>query len=130
VDVSDALFLLWLRAGLSMPRLPSAQAVNNNIQLDVASAYLDLLAVHGLIAINVDTLFRAEQMLKFARDAEQAGVAKTTWDVNRARTEVDLRRQERLDLVGGPRRCPLAWLVFCCSGRPSIYCRLTRPWYP
>src|SRR5262245_24248225 len=100
VDVADALFMPLVARQLTAAESASAQAVNNNIQLDVASAYLDLLQVHGLLAINADTLGRAEQMLKFAVDADQAGVAKATWDVNRARTEVNLRRQERLDLQG------------------------------
>jgi outer membrane protein TolC len=69
-------------------------------QLDAVLAYLDLVQAHAQLAINADTLARAEQMLKYAQDAQASQLAKTAGDVNRARTEVFLRRQERADLQG------------------------------
>src|SRR5262249_32506192 len=76
----------------------SARATANNVQLDVAFAYLDLLQVHATLALNADTLARNPEMLRRAEAAERAGLAKTTADANRARTEVNLRRQEAFDL--------------------------------
>jgi outer membrane protein TolC len=77
-----------------------SRAVSNEIQLEVASAYMDLLRVYGALAINADTLARAQEMLNSAEAGEAAGKSKTPADINRARTEVDLRRQERIDIQG------------------------------
>lgn len=63
-----------------------------------AAAYLDLLREYGALGINADTLARAEQMLERAGVADKAGLSKTAGDINRARTEVELRRQERITL--------------------------------
>ena len=43
---------------------------------------------------------RSEQMLKFAKAADEAGLSKTKADLNRAATDVYLRKQERNDLQG------------------------------
>src|SRR5262249_15563070 len=61
--------------------------------------YLDLLRVHGALAINAETLANAETMLRLARAGEKEGLAKPA-DANRAAVEVELRRQEREDLKG------------------------------
>jgi hypothetical protein len=55
---------------------------------------------HLQLAINAETLFNAEEMLDKAEAAQAAGLGKTPADAPRARTEVDLRRQERIDLEG------------------------------
>src|SRR5262249_14688432 len=78
----------------------ASQAVNDNVQLEVALTYLDLLQVYAGQAVNADTLARAEEMLRSAEAADRAGLGKTPADVNRARTEVNLRRTERTDLKG------------------------------
>ncbi len=100
VELADALFLPLVARQLTRAEAAGAQAVSNNTQLEVASAYLDLLAVHALLAINADTLARAEQMAKYARVALQSGLAKTGGDLNRAETEADQRRAERRELQG------------------------------
>jgi outer membrane protein TolC len=71
-----------------------------NIQLDAAIAYFDLLQVYGAVAINTDTLGRAEQMLNRAVAADKAGLSRTKADLNRAETEVSVRRQEAIVLRG------------------------------
>jgi outer membrane protein TolC len=76
----------------------SARAVNSDVQLDVALAYFDLQQVYGEYAIFTDALARAEEMLRNAESAEQAGLSKSTADINRARTEVDFRRQRQIEL--------------------------------
>src|SRR5262249_26328239 len=47
-----------------------------------------------------DTIARAEDMLKSAEAGEAAGKSKTPADINRARAEVDLRKEERIDIEG------------------------------
>jgi outer membrane protein TolC len=100
VDVSEALYLpLVARQGVRAAGA-QAQATANNIQLDVALAYLDLLEVHALQVINADILDRTEQILKAAEAGAKSGINKTAADVNRAATEVNLRREESIVLRG------------------------------
>jgi outer membrane protein TolC len=100
VDLADALYLpLVARRGVQSAAARS-RAVANDIQLEVALAYLDLLELHGLLAINADILARAEQVLRAAEAGAKAGLNKTTADINRAATEVYLRQQERIVLRG------------------------------
>jgi outer membrane protein TolC len=100
VDLSDALYLpLVARQGV---RAANAQAlaVGNATQLDVALAYLDLVELHAALAINADILDRTEQILKSAEAGAKSGINKTAADVNRASTEVNLRREEGIVLRG------------------------------
>lgn len=100
VETSDALFGPLIARRLVAAERASARATTNNVQLDVASTYLDLLSVNAARAINSDTLARAGEMLRLAQAAERAGLNKTAADVPRAQTEVNLRRQESIDLQG------------------------------
>lgn len=99
-DTPNLLFGPLIARGLMDAREAAARAVADNVQLDVASSYLDLLRVYGQMAINADTLSRAEQMLRNAEQADQAGLGKSPADTPRARSEVALRREERIDLIG------------------------------
>jgi outer membrane protein TolC len=100
VETADALFLPLIARRLTAAEAAAARATLVNVQLDVASTYLDLLSVTAARAINADTLARAEEMLRLAEAADATGVNKTPADVPRARTEVGLRRQEAIDLQG------------------------------
>ncbi len=97
-NTSELLFGRLAAQRLSEAAQADARAVTSNVQLDVALAYLDLLRVYGEIAIFADALARAEEMLHNAESAEKAGLSKTTADINRARTEVDLRREREFQL--------------------------------
>jgi outer membrane protein TolC len=99
-DTPNLLFAPLIARRLSDAQAAAAQAVNDDIQLDVVSAYLDLLRVFAQLAINADTLSRAEEMLRNAEQADKAGLGKTPADATRARSEVALRRAERIDLRG------------------------------
>jgi outer membrane protein TolC len=100
VDSSEAYFLPLVARRLAQAETARAQEVTNRVQLDVALAYLDLVEVYGRLAVNADTLARAEQMERAAESGDKAGLNRTTADINRAATEVQLRRQERIDLRG------------------------------
>jgi outer membrane protein TolC len=78
----------------------AAQAVTNRVQLDVVMAYLDLLHVHGQLAINADTLAHATEILRAAEAAAEGKIGQTKADLPRARSEIALRQQERADLIG------------------------------
>ncbi|MBN9517343.1 TolC family protein [bacterium] len=97
-DLGDALYGPLVARRVVRAEEARSVAVGNAVQYEAASAYLDLLEAHGLLAVNARTLFRAEQMLTAAEAGAKAGVNKTVADVNRAATEVSLRRQEALVL--------------------------------
>lgn len=100
VDTGEAYFGPLVARRLADAQRAQARAVNDDVQLDVALAYLDLFRVYAQLAINADTLAHAEEMRRNAESAERAGLGKTPADVTRARTEVELRRQDRIDLQG------------------------------
>ena len=56
VSSSDGLFAPLIARRLAAAQAAASQAVNNNIQLNVALAYLDLLQSYGQLAINADIL--------------------------------------------------------------------------
>jgi outer membrane protein TolC len=100
VDVGDALFLPLVARRVVRATESRSRAVANAVQLDVALTYLDVLELRALLAVNSDTLNKAEQVLQAAEAFARAGTGKTAADVNRAATEVNLRRQERTVLRG------------------------------
>jgi outer membrane protein TolC len=100
VETADALFAPLIARRLTSAEAAAARATSNNVQLDVASVYLDLLATTAARAINADTQNRANEMLRIAIAADRAGLNKTAADVPRAQTEVSLRKQEGIDLQG------------------------------
>ncbi len=74
-----------------------AQAVTFNVQLEVALAYLGMMHWYGAAAIDTEVIAKAEQMLQDAETAMRSGVSKTTADANRARTELEALRAERIN---------------------------------
>lgn len=96
VDLGDVLFLPLVARRVAQATGARSQAVTNDVQLETALAYIDLLELHALLAINADILAKTEQIYQAARTGEKAGISKTAADVNRTATELELRRQERL----------------------------------
>jgi outer membrane protein TolC len=99
-QVGDALFGPRIRRNLVAAEAARARVVVNNVQLDVALTYLDLLRGYAALAVNAETLKKAEQMQSYAVAAERQGLGKTTADAPRAETEVRLRREERFQFIG------------------------------
>ncbi len=97
LELAEAIFQPLIARRLTTAAGHEARAADNSAQLEAALAYLELLQAHAARAINEDTLARAEQMLRYAKSADEAGLAKTRADVNRAQAEVYLRQQERID---------------------------------
>jgi len=125
-DTSDAVFLPRIARRQVEAESEAARATTLGQQLEVALAYLDLLAVYGQLAINTETLANAEQMLRHAESAALAGKSKTSSDAQRALTEVEVRRQERIVLEGdvGIRSARLAELLLL---SPTADLRPTDP---
>jgi outer membrane protein TolC len=96
-ETADALFGPRIARDMNRAAAAHAQAVTNDVQLDVALAYLDLLRAYGALAINAEQLAKAEVMLRAAENAVRARLGEPA-DVNRARTEVDVIKQQRVDL--------------------------------
>jgi outer membrane protein TolC len=98
VDTADALFLPLVARRVTDAQAAAARATSQNVQLDVALAYLELLRAYEALAINGEILSKSEYMLNAANVAVNAGQSSSASDANRVRTEVELRRQERRDL--------------------------------
>jgi outer membrane protein TolC len=98
--LSDAFFLPLVAQRLTDAEAARARATTDDVQLDVALTYQDLLEVFGRLAVNAEAQAYADEMLRFAEAGREAQMGKTPADVTRARTEVNLRREERFDLEG------------------------------
>jgi outer membrane protein TolC len=96
-QLADALFGPGIARRVTEAAAARARAVTNDVQLDVALAYLDLLRAYGALAINAEQQAKVEQMLRAAANAEGAKLGEPA-DVNRARTELDVIKQERIGL--------------------------------
>ncbi len=103
IESSDALFAPLIARQLVRATEAASVTTSQNVQLEAALAYLDLLQVHGQLAINADILARDQELQRRAEGAVKAGLSKTPADLNRARTEVQLRLQERINLSGQAR---------------------------
>ena len=139
-ELADAIFAPLVTRRLTEAEAARARVVTDNVQLDVALTYLDLLRAYGALAVNAETLANAETTLRFARAGVKSELAKPA-DANRAAAEVEFRRQERIDLQGqaaavsappGPIAAAGADASIC--GRPtrrccrSRWCRPPRRW--
>jgi outer membrane protein TolC len=119
VDSGNALFGPLIARRLVDAQAAASRAVNNNIQLDVALAYLDLLQQYAQLAVNADLLARDQEIFRRARQADAAELSKTGADLNRAHTELLLRKQDRIAIAGQVRLASsrLARLLLL---RPSV----------
>ncbi|MFO0810043.1 MAG: TolC family protein [Gemmataceae bacterium] len=129
VNVADAIYLPLATRRLTDAAAASARATVNATQLDAALAYLDLLEAYGRLAVNADTLARAEDTLRRSIIADEAGLSRTKADISRIRTEVESRRQERIEIEGrasvaSARLAQLTLLPPCCELRPADVCVL------
>jgi len=100
VDFADALYQpLIARRELSAARY-AVQAETVATQLSSALAYLDLLQAHAMLAVNADTILRLENLVRLSTDATETGANRSATDINRARTELALRKAENADFLG------------------------------
>jgi outer membrane protein TolC len=100
VDTSEALFTPLVARRLAQAQSAAQRAVSHNVQLDVSLAYLDLLHAYGQLAVNADLLARDAEVVRRAETAVRQELYKTGADITRARTEYQLRVQERINLRG------------------------------
>jgi outer membrane protein TolC len=100
VGTSDALFAPLIARRLVEAQVGASRAVRDEVQLQAALTYLDLVQVYAALAINTETLARVKQMTDAAEAAVLAKKSKTGADLPRALTELNLRRDERIDLEG------------------------------
>ncbi len=101
VQTGDALFGPLVARRLVDAVAAASRAVTDDIQLEVALAYLDLLRVYGALAINTETLNKVRLMVRAAESALRNQKSKNgAADLNRAMTEYHLRQEERIDLLG------------------------------
>jgi outer membrane protein TolC len=98
VDLGEAFYQPLVARRLAAAEAASAQATTNSALFDVASAYFDLVSAHAQLRVNEYILGLATQILQAARSGEKRGLLRAAADVNRAETEVSLRKLERIDL--------------------------------
>ena len=98
VDLAEAIYQPLIARRLADAEAATAVATVNNTQQDVVSAYFDMLQASALLDINADMLARDEQILKAAKAGEKEGLSKSAADVNRAETEVSLRKIDRQEI--------------------------------
>lgn len=96
--LAEAYYAPLITRQLTAAQFQQARAVNQNLQQDVAVAYLNLLRAHARIAVNAEALSNALEMEKNAAAAALAGKSQTAADLQRARTEVARLRVQRIDL--------------------------------
>jgi outer membrane protein TolC len=97
-QTGEALFAPLIARQLVQAQAAQARVVTYNVQLDVALGYLDLIYAYGALAVNADSLGRAEYILTQARAANKEGYSRSPADVSRAQAEVDLRREQQIAL--------------------------------
>jgi outer membrane protein TolC len=100
VATADALFAPLIARRLAEAQQANTRAVTNDIQLNVVTAYLDLLQAYAQLAINADILARDQEVLRRAEVADRTQLAKTGADLPRIQTEYQLRVQERITIRG------------------------------
>jgi outer membrane protein TolC len=100
VSLADAVYGPRIARRGTEAQAARERAVVNDIQLDVALAYLDLLRAYGALAINADAIRMAAEVYRVADRAFKQGLGKTAADADRARSELELRRTERFTLQG------------------------------
>jgi outer membrane protein TolC len=97
-SLADAVFAPRIARQGAAAAEARARAVRNDLQLEVALAYLELLRAYGALSINYEALQKAKEMLRAATSAVKQGLGKTAADADRARTEVSVLEQRRLVL--------------------------------
>lgn len=124
--LSDALFGPLVARRLVEAQSAQAAAVSQTIQLETALAYQDLLAVYGRLAINRDTMARAEDLVQYTERAARQELVSKPADVNRARAELEERKRQRIDVEAdlGTASARLAQLLLL---RPSVDLQPTEP---
>jgi outer membrane protein TolC len=100
VQSGEAYFAPLIARRLAEAQAAASQAVNNNVQLDVALTYLDLLRSYAQLAVNADLLARDRDIVRQTREATKLKIAATGAEINRVETELEFRIQERVALKG------------------------------
>lgn len=90
---ADAIFQPKIANRAAAARDAGVRTTINNLLLDTALAYLDLLRAHQLHAITIDIRFRAEELAKATADFARSGEG-TEADADRAATELSIRQNE------------------------------------
>ena len=90
---ADAIFQPKIANRAAAARDAAVRKTVNDLLLDTALAYLDLLRAYQLHAITVDIRFRAEELAKATADFARTGEGNEA-DADRAATELSIRQNE------------------------------------
>src|SRR5262249_37727046 len=113
-ELADAIFRPHEMKWLTEAEAARSRGVTNEVQLRVALTDLDLVRAYAVVAVYIDALEKAREMLRVARAASDAGVSRTGADISRAETEVRLLEDERIRALrqAGVIAARLAQLLF------------------
>lgn len=100
LDIADAIYRPLIERQLNSAEQYTVQATQLASETEAVAAYIDLLQLHALLEINVETTKNAETLHTAAKNARDTKLDRTAGDVNRAQTEVLFRRIERIELQG------------------------------
>ncbi len=98
----DALFASLAARQITTARQAGAEAVRNDLLLDVALTYLDLLQVYAELQISGETFQNARHFVKVTESNQKRG-AGIAADTQRALTEAAIREREHLEIQGRAR---------------------------
>jgi outer membrane protein TolC len=100
VDTGNALFAPLIARRLLAAQTADTQAVDNNIQLAVALAYIELVRTYAALAVNTDLLARDVEILRRTENATKNELTVSGAEVNRARNQYQQRVAERIGMKG------------------------------
>jgi outer membrane protein TolC len=93
LDVAEGIFAPLIAHQGVHARSAGVQATRNESLRDVAESYFDLIAAFASVEIAVETRHHAELLVQVTASFEENGVGLPS-DTSRARTELQLRRQQ------------------------------------
>ncbi len=99
LELGEALFAPLAARQLTTATRAGAAGLANELLLNVAVTYTDLLQAYALLQISEETARHARRMLELTESHERAGKG-TAADTARARTEANVRDRELLEVRG------------------------------
>jgi outer membrane protein TolC len=100
LDFADAIYRPLIERRQTSAERFRERAIELGAELEAVVAYLDLVQLVAHLAINAETIQKAEAMLSAATNAREAKLDRTSGDVQRAQSEVLFRKIERIELEG------------------------------
>jgi outer membrane protein TolC len=99
LDLADAIFAPLAARKITEARISAARATGNDLLLEVALTYIDLLQTYAELQISIEAHDNARHLLELTQSHEDAGRGAAA-DTARARTEANQREADRREVEG------------------------------